>query len=585
MSALKLAPGISLPLDVVTQTIGILAQKRKGKSYTARRLVEQLFKAGQQIVIVDPKGDWWGVRSSADGKKPGLSIVIVGGERGDVPLESSGGEVVAKLVVEERVSVLLDLSLLRKHEIATFMTSFLENLYRLKAREANRTPMMLVIDEADAVAPQKPRPNEARMLGAAEDIVRRGGQRGIGCTLITQRSAVLNKNVLSQIQLLVTLCTIAPQDLAALNDWIDVHGNTEQRGKLMASLPSLPRGDAWWWSPGWPTDNGIFARAHTYEIETFDSGATPKPGEKRVDPKSVADVDLNVLRRQMASTIERAKADDPKMLKKRIAELESALEKKPTKVEQVDKLVFSKGELVEFKRCVDGFSKRCEEMSHGLQHVVAIIKESTERVGRAESAKHDRTDRVLNGVMALAPPPLMNTRLALGLDKSERSETNGVTRPQQRIIDALLSFEKTGFTSGLRANLAVMADQSPRSSGYTNNLSSLRSAGLISYPSSSAVALTDAGRAVAVGEKLDLRGLRAAWQSKLPAPQWRILAVLIEEYPNELARTDAAEMSGQSPTSSGYTNNLSALRSLGLLDYPSRGTLVATDLICPRGLA
>ena len=48
-----------------------------------------------------------------------------------------------------------------------------------------------------------------------EDIVRRGGQRGIGCTLVTQRSAVLNKNVLTQAQMLVVLRTIAPQDLAA----------------------------------------------------------------------------------------------------------------------------------------------------------------------------------------------------------------------------------------------------------------------------------------------------------------------------------------------------------------------------------
>lgn len=195
--SLHLAKHLTLPLDAVTQTIAILAKRRAGKSYTMRRLVEQLLAAHQQVVIVDPKGDQWGIRSAADGKAPGLPVVILGGERGDVPLEPSGGEVVAKLVVEERVSVLLDVSLFRKHEVATFMTAFLENLYRLKAREQYRTPMMLVIDEADAIAPQKPQKGEERMLGAAEDIVRRGGQRGIGCVLVTQRSAVLNKNVLT----------------------------------------------------------------------------------------------------------------------------------------------------------------------------------------------------------------------------------------------------------------------------------------------------------------------------------------------------------------------------------------------------
>ena len=183
MKTLKISDELSLPLETVTQAIGILAKRRAGKSYAARRLAEQLFKAGQQIVIVDPKGDWWGIRSSADGKGPGRPIVILGGERGDVPLEVNAGEVVGKLVDEERVSVLLDLSLLRKHEVATFMADFLESLYRLKAREQYRTPLMLIVDEADAIAPQSPKShgtrggNVERMLGAAEDIVRRAGQR------------------------------------------------------------------------------------------------------------------------------------------------------------------------------------------------------------------------------------------------------------------------------------------------------------------------------------------------------------------------------------------------------------------------
>ncbi len=323
---LKLADGLSLPLDTVTQTIAIVAKRRAGKSYTMRRLVEQLFKAGQQVVLVDPKGDQWGIRSAADGKAPGLPIVILGGEHGDLKqLEPNSGEVVAKLVVEERVSVLLDLSTFRKHEVATFMTAFLENLYRLKAREEYRTPMMLVVDEADAIAPQKPQKGEERMLGAAEDIVRRGGQRGIGCVLVTQRSAVLNKNVLTQAQVLVALRTIAPQDLAAMDAWIQVHGEPGQRETLMESLPSLPVGDAWFWSPGWPTTDGIFKRVHVLPIETFDSGASPKPGEKRIEPKRAADVDLEALKRQMSATIEKAKADDPRELRKQIAELKAQL--------------------------------------------------------------------------------------------------------------------------------------------------------------------------------------------------------------------------------------------------------------------
>lgn len=329
MKVINVAKGLSLPVDVVTQVIAILAKRRSGKSYAMRRITEQLLGAGQQVVVVDPKGDQWGIRSSADGKKPGYSVLILGGEHGDLPLEVNGGELVARLVVEERVSVLLDLSQFRKHEVATFMTAFLENLYRLKAKEQYRTPVMLVVDEADAIAPQKPQKGEERMLGAIEDIVRRGGQRGIGCTLVTQRSAVLNKNVLTQAQMLVVLRTIAPQDIAAMKAWIDVHGTDEQGKEMISSLPSLPIGDAYFWSPGWPDDEGIFKRVHVSPITTFDSGATPKPGEKKIVPKNLADVDLDALKEQMAATIEKAKSEDPKLLRKRIVELEGELKKRP----------------------------------------------------------------------------------------------------------------------------------------------------------------------------------------------------------------------------------------------------------------
>ena len=342
---ISIADNLSLPLDAVTQTFAVLAKRRAGKSYTARRFAEQLLSSRQQVVIVDPKGDWWGIRSSADGKRAGFPVIVLGGEHADLPLEVGAGEVVAKLAVYERVNVLIDLSGLRKNEVARFMggelqrQGFLESIYRLKAKEEYRGPLMLIVDEADAIAPQKPYKGEERMLGAIEDIVRRGGQRGIGCLLVSQRSAVLNKNVLTQTQILVAMRTIAPQDLDAMNAWVDVHGTPEQRKTLMGSLPSLPTGDAWFWSPGWPGDDGIFKRVHVAPISTFDSGATPKAGERPAGPKTLAEIDLEAVRRQMAETIERAKADDPRELKRQIAELQGRLAnaRAPVSDEEIEK--------------------------------------------------------------------------------------------------------------------------------------------------------------------------------------------------------------------------------------------------------
>lgn len=601
---LRISDDLALPLEVTTQTMAILAKRRVGKSYTMRRIAEQLYKAGQQIVIVDPKGDQWGIRSAADGKAPGLPVVILGGERGDVPLEPSGGEIVAKLVVEERVSVLLDLSLFRKKEVAIFMADFLENLYRLKAREIFRTPMMLVVDEADAIAPQKPMPGEERMLGAIEDIVRRGGQRGIGCIVVTQRSAVLNKNVLTQAQILVALRTIAPQDLKAMKEWIDVHGEEAERKVLMDSLPSLPVGEAWFWSPGWPTTDGIFKRVQVLPIETFDSGATPKPGAKPVEPKRAADVDLEALKRNMAATIERAKADDPRELRKRIAELEREVAAKERTLQKVD----DKTRVIETK--VDRLAAIREErlkwepLLKERDSTIRELQGKLHRIGKALAKGHAANEEIagelakelpaLTAVPAteMAPPPVPPRRVEMPIRMRSaaavRAATNGngsVSGPQQRILDSLAWFESLSLPAPQKNIVAWLADASPTSSAFANNLGALRSAGLIDYPQQGVVALTDAGRAAANQPETPLTPgeLQAAVFQKVSQPQRRILELLIGQYPEAIEKEVLAESAGASATSSAYANNLGALRSIGLIDYPERGFVVAKPVLFLEG--
>src|SRR5438105_7183622 len=107
---LPVSPELSLPLEVVTETLGILARKRVGKSNAAVVLAEEMFDAGLPWVAIDPKGDWWGVRASGDGKGPGLPVVVFGGEHGDVPLDPGAGALIADLVVEQRLTCVLDIS-------------------------------------------------------------------------------------------------------------------------------------------------------------------------------------------------------------------------------------------------------------------------------------------------------------------------------------------------------------------------------------------------------------------------------------------------------------------------------------------
>lgn len=593
MKTLKISKDISLPLDFVTQAAAILAKRRAGKSYTMRRIAEQLLGAEQQVVLVDPKGDQWGIRSSADGKKPGYPITILGGEHGDVPLEVGAGELVAKLVVEERVSILLDLSMFRKHEIATFMTAFMENLYRLKAKEDFRTPVMLIIDEADAIAPQKPQKGEERMLGAAEDIVRRGGQRGIGCLLITQRSAVLNKNVLTQAQMLIVLRTIAPQDLAAMKAWVDVHGTIEQGKELMESLPSLPVGDAWFWSPGWPTNEGIFTRAHVLPIETFDSGATPKPGEKKIVPKNLADVDLEALKNQMAATIEKAKNDDPKNLRKRIGDLEkenTSLKARSTPL--VEPTTQVKEVRVEVPVLKDSQIKRIEEAANKMykeaeRHgkAMAFLWGNFDQVGKslAEAMNAITTvNKITAPLQTVTPHPPRQKEQPVASERKPVSigvELDGSINPrEQKILDAVAWLESINVAPSTVA-VAFLSDYVV--SGNFNNLKGgLKTKGLIEYPTPGVIKLTDEGRSLAnLPESTPTQGeLHEKVKNVLGDRHWKILKPLIDAYPEALSTQEIAAAAGYEV--SGNFNNLKGrLRTLGLIDYPRPNYSQASDIL------
>jgi hypothetical protein len=227
---LRIAGGLELPPEVVTETFAILAKRGAGRTYTASVLVEEMLRASLQVVVLDPMGAWWGLRSSADGKQAGFPIAILGGAHADIPLEPTAGKVVADLVVDERISRVLDLSAFSKNDRRRFVAEFLERLY-----QRNREPMHVVLEEADLFAPEGilKRASDEQMLGAVYDLVRRGCGRGLGATLITQRSVSLSKKVLTQAEILVALRTTGPDDRKAIELWIELHGDDQKRRQVL----------------------------------------------------------------------------------------------------------------------------------------------------------------------------------------------------------------------------------------------------------------------------------------------------------------------------------------------------------------
>jgi DNA helicase HerA-like ATPase len=52
-----------IPDEALNSHIGILGKTGSGKTYTAKGLVERLLAARRQVVIIDPTGAWYGLRT------------------------------------------------------------------------------------------------------------------------------------------------------------------------------------------------------------------------------------------------------------------------------------------------------------------------------------------------------------------------------------------------------------------------------------------------------------------------------------------------------------------------------------------
>ena len=137
-----------------------------------------------------------------------------------------------------------------------------------------------MLDEADLWAPQRPLPDQTGLLGHIEEIVRRGRVRGFIPWLITQRPAVVHKDVLSQADILIAMKLTASQDRDAIGGWIEGQADRQEGKRILGDLPRLPRGEGYLWAPG----RGILERAAFPAIRTFDSSRTPKRGERPATP-------------------------------------------------------------------------------------------------------------------------------------------------------------------------------------------------------------------------------------------------------------------------------------------------------------
>jgi uncharacterized protein len=586
--------GLKLPVaTAATKTFAILAKRRGGKTYTGSVLAEEFVEAGIPFYVLDPTGAWWGLRSSANGKRAGLPVIVVGGEHGDVPIElnANAGKALADLVVFQPSFYVLDVSEYESEgELTRFATAFLGRVHANQKK--TRTVLHGIWDEADLFAPQQPDKDQTKMLHHAKEIVRRGGLFGEGTTLITQRAAVLNKNVLTQLDVLILLRMIGSQDIGAVEDYVKYSQETpERRRELLTSLPGLKIGEAQIYGPG--EEPPLFDRVRIRKRRTFNSSATPEHGETVVLPTKLADVDVDGLREAMRETIERADAQDPAKLQQRLAavareseqrlarirELEAELAERPAEVERVPILTDDAVDAV--MRAATALSDAFHPIDAGVARLDAVVREmragvaAIEQTARVEAPAPRRPATTTPAAPPRPPAPSPSERYEADVAGNGEVQLGKAARA---LLGTLLAHRPRRLT---RAELSTLSGYKPRSSTYRNALSALRTQGLLDEDGQtmapSAEAIDVAGESAPPSPQTT-EELLQLWYGALGAASRAMLQQLVDVYPAALSREEIAERTRYSLSSSTFRNGLSALRVNGLLDETGAGVGAATSL-------
>lgn len=279
-----------IPDAALDADIAILGKKGRGKTFTAKGIVERLLQMQRRVLVLDPLSVWWGLKSGADGKSPGFPIPVFGGPHADIPLHDAAGPIIAELIVTTGASAVLDMGQMRKAEQARLVADLLDYLFT-----HNRDPLWLVLEEADTFAPQQPMGELTRVLGEVDRIARRGRNFGFRLISITQRPAKLNKDVLTQLSTLIALGVTSPQDRDAIKAWVDGNADREQAKRVYDSLARLPVGEGWIWAP----DHDLLKHVKFPPIQTLDTSKTPKAGDARITAPVLASADLAKITKQI----------------------------------------------------------------------------------------------------------------------------------------------------------------------------------------------------------------------------------------------------------------------------------------------
>jgi hypothetical protein len=592
---LNLAPGLRFPAaEFVESKSAILGASGGGKSGALKVIEEELIRCRLPFVVFDPAGVAWGLRSSLDGKGPGLQILVVGGEHGDIPLNRNAGAEMAREVVRANCQVIFDLSNESTGTYQKFLAEFCEEFY--VAQGESKTPRLVIIDEAHEILPQDVRRAESPAFAAARKLVTRGRNRGIGVCLVSQRPAGIAKSVLTQCGTLLIFGVLGTPDRKALQDWVSAWGDAARLEEFERGIASLRQQECWAWSP---REFRVFKKVRIRDFRTLHPDYTHLRRMGLLDVKPViADIPslIDRLSKEVAKVKDEkvAVADVPR-LRARIHTLEGELANEKARAHTADpgaaKVAVAEAtkSLREQLAATEAERSELAWYRNSAETVLSVVQERVQAFA-TNAREHEQTRHPQPPSVATPATPVRHyvleplPRPPLLVPIPDVAPTATEDRPlgsgERRILCTLA---RRPHATMSRRKLAILTRYAWNGGGFTNYLGALRTRGYLTG-SGENLQVTPAG-VTAAGSLPPIpdthAGLMAEWAQSLGKGERLILEAAESAYPAGLPREDIALRAGYTADGGGFNNYLGRLKTLGLLEKRLDGSFGLADFLYP----
>lgn len=545
---------IRINVDRLIETRGIvMSRSGGGKSFTLRRLLEQTHGQVQQIVI-DVEAEFFTLREKFD-------YVLAGGSEGDCPADVRCAAMLARKLLELRVSAIIDIYELKAHDRIRFVRLFLESM--IDAPKSLWHPCLIVIDEAQLFAPES---TKCESTQAVIDLMTRGRKRGFAGILATQRPASLSKDASAQ---------AINKLIGGFSQDIDV----ERAAKDLGFFKRESRTELQTLSPGTFFAVGPALCETVTELRVGPVVTThPRAGQRAMAPppprESVQKVLASLADLPQEAERELQTIDE---LRGAVRKLEAALRNAKPETE----LRAMEQRHAEEMRRVRTAAKRACEMLAGVPQAIEATREFIAPIaGDGDSPTGTADDRIprpvvdaMRNAVGITDIDYINRKLAKAAVSNGHTREPADTSADARILRALAMLGKPAT----KRQLGVLSGVNPKKSTWRASMASLKQQGLVNV-SGDAVELTETGMSmskhlppISADERI------AMWREKFDASANKLFSALLES--RSATKEALWTQTGIDPKLSTWRAAMAQLRASGFLIEDSRGFSLDRDLL------